>query len=149
MCFLKPLPPFVARLRKDIVMNTQTTAGKIYTKSIILWMSLYAVGLFASVWFIKNFAPALPIKYALAFAPALPIGGSILAILRLMRDSDEYIRAIYADRFILTTGVLLFICTVWGFMQNFADAPKIELWLVYPIFWATFGFVSCLPSKKV
>jgi hypothetical protein len=129
-------------------LDKQTSAGKTYSKSMALWMSLYVVGLFGSIWIIQTYNPALMVKYALALAPALPIGGSIVAIMRFMRDSDEYIRAVHAERFILTTGIVLFGCTVWGFMQNFADAPKIDLWIIYPVFWAIFGLISCLPSKK-
>lgn len=129
-------------------MTTSTSAGKKYLITMAICMTFYIIGLFGSIYFIKWANPSVEIKYALAFAPALPIGFTILAVLKFMRDSDEYIRAYHVDKFVKATGLTLFLCTVWGFMENFADAPHVELWWVYPVFWGTFGLVGCFPMKR-
>lgn len=125
-----------------------TQASKAYTKGLAFWMTLYVIGLFGSIMLIKTYALPDMAKYLLAFAPALPIGGTIMVFLRFIRDSDEYVRALHAERFIRTTGVLLFAACIWGFMQNFANAPAVELWWSYPAFWFIYGLMNCLPVRR-
>src|SRR5690606_16252728 len=91
--------------------------------------------------FIRNHHPEGILLYALAILPSLPIGGTIHVVLRYLKEADEYIRSLMSHRFILATGMVLFICTFWGFAENFAQAPQIPLYLVYPMFWASFALI--------
>lgn len=80
--------------------------------------------------------------YLLALAIAAPVAGQIWATLALMRDSDEFVRAITAKRFILASGLAMALLSAWGFMESYAQAPHAPGWLIYPLFWAVFGVVS-------
>ncbi|WP_140984899.1 hypothetical protein [Asticcacaulis tiandongensis] len=121
-------------------MNLKTPLAR-YTIGMTVWMLLYAVCLIASITFIRQYHPEGIVLYAVAILPSLPIGGTIHVVMRYMKEADEYIRGLMSHRFILATGMVLFICTFWGFAENFAQAPQIPLYLVYPMFWASFALI--------
>ena len=83
-----------------------------------------------------------PGAWLLALAVAIPVAGQLWATLELIRDSDEYVRAITAKRFILAAGVAMALFSAWGFGESYAGAPHVPGWMIYPLFWASFGVIS-------
>ena len=71
----------------------------------------------------------------------------ILTFLAYIERVDEYLRAVLVRRFIIATGLTLFICTAWGFLENNAGAHHFSLYLVYPLFWGLFGITSLILRK--
>ncbi|MFZ5729336.1 MAG: hypothetical protein ACOY4G_08305 [Pseudomonadota bacterium] len=80
--------------------------------------------------------------WVLALAVAAPVAGQLWALLALMRDSDEFVRAVEAKRFILASGGAIALFSAWGFGESYANAPHAPGWLVFPLFWAIYGAVS-------
>ncbi|MFN3669042.1 MAG: hypothetical protein ACK4VY_07015 [Brevundimonas sp.] len=80
--------------------------------------------------------------WALALSVSAPVIGQIWATLALMRESDEFVRAVVAKQFILAAGMAMAIASVWGFGESYADAYHLPAWLIYPLFWACFGIVA-------
>jgi len=80
-----------------------------------------------------------PGSYLLALVVAAPVAGQLWATLALMHDSDEYVRRLTANRFIVASGLAMVLFSAWGFMESFADAPHVPGWMIYPLFWACFG----------
>ncbi|WP_031236390.1 membrane protein [Asticcacaulis sp. AC460] len=113
-----------------------------YMIGMSFWMVLYAAALIGSILLIKSLQPTGPLLYVLAVAPALPIGGTIIVFLRYIDAVDEYVRAITTRRFVIATGLTLFLCTAWGFLENNAGAHEFSLYLVYPLFWGLYGATS-------
>ena len=127
-------------------MNLKSPSAR-YTIGMTIWMVLYVAALFGSITLIQSQAPTGPLLYVLAVLPALPIGGTILTFLDYIERVDEYLRAILVRRFIIATGLTLFICTAWGFLENNAGAHQVSLYLVYPLFWGLFGATSLILRK--
>jgi len=127
---------------KDLSVNTK------YTLGIFFWMGLYMAALFGSILAIKAQHPTGAWLYFLAVLPALPIGGTLFVFMRHIDKVDEYVRGVILKRFILATGLTLFGCTAWGFIEDNASAPHMSLWMVFPIWWALFGF-ACAVYRKV
>jgi putative oxidoreductase len=80
--------------------------------------------------------------WGFSLAVAAPVIGHLWAYLVWMRDSDEFMRALTAKRFIMATGVTLAIASIWGFMELYAKAPHVSAAMVYPLLWLCFGLVS-------
>ena len=127
-------------------MNSLSVNAK-YTLGIMFWMALYVAALFGSILTIQAHNPTGPLLWALAVLPALPIGGTIVVFLRYIDKVDEYVRAVVLKRFILATGLTLFVTTAWGFLEDNAGAHHMSLYLVYPLWWGTFGFASAFYRK--
>jgi hypothetical protein len=80
--------------------------------------------------------------WALALAVSAPVIGQIWATLALMRESDEFGRAVVAKQFILAAGAAMALASVWGFGESYAAAPHIPAWMIYPLFWGCFGVIA-------
>ena len=85
-----------------------------------------------------------PGAWALGLAVAAPVAGQIWATLAMIRDSDEFVRALTARRFIIASGLAMALFSAWGFVESYADAPHAPGWLVYPLFWLMFAVISPL-----
>jgi hypothetical protein len=83
-----------------------------------------------------------PAGWVLAAAVSAPVIGQIWATLSLMRESDEFMRAVIAKQFIVSAGLAMALATFWGFSETFANAPHLPGWLIYAAFWGIFGCVS-------
>jgi hypothetical protein len=121
---------------------TMTKPARDYVFSMSLWLTIY-VALIALATWVHNtggFPPTL--SFLIAASPAFPIGGVILAVMRFIDASDEYVRAITVRRFVLATGLTLFACSIWGFLETFAGVTHLPLWIVFPAFWAFYGLAS-------
>jgi putative oxidoreductase len=80
--------------------------------------------------------------WAFALVAAAPVAGQIWAILAWMRDSDEFVRALNAKRFIVATGITLALASAWGFMELYAGAPHVSSLMVFPLLCASWGIVT-------
>lgn len=117
------------------------TANRRYALRTAAFMSGYvAINLAAIAGAFDDLAR--PGAWLLGLAVAAPVAGQIWATLTLMRDSDEYVRALMARRFILASGLAMALFSAWGFLESYADAPHGPGWLIYPLFWAAYGVVS-------
>lgn len=83
-----------------------------------------------------------PGSWLLGLAVAAPVAGQIWATLALMRDADEYVRALTAKRFILAAGSAIGVFTAWGFCEEYAKAPHVPGYMIYPLFWLCYGMIS-------
>ena len=113
-----------------------------YTRSVVGWMTLYVVLVFGVPMLLEWRHITGPALYVLAVLPSLPIGGVVWAALRLMAESDEFVRALLAKRFVIAAGITFFLSAAWGFLESYAHAPHVPMWMVFPGFWAAFGLVS-------
>ena len=83
-----------------------------------------------------------PAGWGLAAAVSAPVVGQLWATLSLIRESDEFVRAVTAKQFIISAGLAMALATFWGFAETFAAAPHLPGWLVYAAFWGIFGCVT-------
>ncbi len=118
-----------------------------YVVGLSLSMALYVAALFGSIFLIQSQHPTGPWLWFLAVLPALPIGGTIVVFLRYIDAVDEYVRGVVIKRFVAATGLTLFLCTAWGFLEDNAGLHHFSLYLVYPLFWMMFGLASAFYRK--
>lgn len=78
----------------------------------------------------------------LGLCVAAPIAGQLWATLSLMNESDEFVRALTAKRFIIASGLAMALFSGWGFAESYGGAWHAPGWLIYPLFWGLFGIVS-------
>jgi putative oxidoreductase len=120
----------------------RTPAARRYAQRTFAFMGGYVVLMLAVIGGAFDDMQGKPVAWILALAAAAPIAGQIWAMLRFMRDSDEFVRAVTAKTFIIASGIAMAIFAAWGFGENFAGAPHLPGWLIYPLFWGAFGLVS-------
>jgi len=102
-----------------------TSAAKAYT--------------FRTVFFMLGYVVALVLAVGGALDAIGGVSGWIL--LAFIRDSDEFVAGVTAKRFILAAGMTFALSVFWGFAEKFAEAPHVEGWWVYVVFWGLMGFM--------
>ena len=124
-------------------------ARRRYNTTVTLWLVIYAGFLGLAAWAKYYGHIGAPMIFLIAALPALPIGFIILAMMRLIRDSDEYFRDLMMKRYMAAMGLTLFICTLFGFVDQYALNLRPPLWVVFPGYWMCYGLIlPVYPSVK-
>lgn len=106
-----------------------------YNRRIWILMPIYAVLVFGVALLIKHVIPPGPWRYLAAVLPMPPLLGVIVAIgLDVREETDEFRRAIYVQSMLWGLGFILVLTTIWGFLENLANAPHVELWWIFPVY---------------
>ena len=106
------------------------------------WMSAVLVSLFAVVaavafrrWHLTGL-----LAYPVAVLPALPILWVLTETGRyLAAEKDEFQRNLLVECLLGGIGGTLAVTTVWGYLEDFMRAPRLDLIWIYPIFCALSG----------
>jgi hypothetical protein len=115
------------------------------------WMSgglvaVLAVGAAAAfrLWHLKGL-----LAYPVAVLPALPILWVLIETGRyLALEKDEFQRNLMVQCLLGGIGGTLAVTTVWGYMEDFARAPRLDLIWVYPIFWLFVGIAMPVVYRR-
>lgn len=78
--------------------------------------------------------------YLVGVLPALPIMGALVYTgVYLGEEKDEFQRNLLVQALLGGTGGILAAVTAWGYLEDFAHAPHLDLIWVYPAFWLFAG----------
>jgi hypothetical protein len=81
-------------------------------------------------------APPAPVRVLLAILVALPVLLMVRAMALLLRtETDEYLRMRIVEQTLIATGFLLVAASLYGFLNAFDLAPRLDAYLVVPV-WA-------------
>ena len=120
--------------------STNNPAQKRFFVRSAIAMLLYIALLVPTILAFVRYRPAGVLAYTLAILPALPILAMLVVVgLYLAEEKDEFIRNLQIQSLLGGIAGTLALVSVWGFLENFTKVPRLDLFLVYPIFW---GFVG-------
>jgi len=122
--------------------KSTSSAHKRYAIRTIAFMSGYVAVNVAAIFGAFDDITSPVAAWGLALTVSAPVIGQIWATLSLMRESDEFVRAVVAKQFILASGLAMAVASVWGFGESYAAAPHIPAWMIYPLFWGCFGLIA-------
>jgi putative oxidoreductase len=122
--------------------KTTSPAHVRYVRRTMAFMSGYVAINVAAIFGAFDDISSPVAAWLLALSVSAPVVGQIWATLALMKESDEFVRALTAKQFILAAGAAMAIASVWGFGESYADAYHVPAWMIYPLFWACFGVIS-------
>ena len=122
--------------------KSTSPAHKRYVFRTMAFMSGYVAVNVAAIFGAFDDIASPVAAWGLALTVSAPVVGQIWATLSLMRESDEFVRAVVAKQFILASGLAMAVASVWGFGESYAGAYHLPAWLIYPLFWGCFGLVS-------
>jgi len=122
--------------------KSKTQAGRRYVIRTLAFMGGYLAVNTAAIFGAFDDIRSPVAAWALALVVAAPVAGQIWATLALMKESDEFVRALIAKQFIVSAGAAMALFSAWGFGESYAGAPHAQGWLIYPLFWAVYGVVS-------
>jgi hypothetical protein len=129
-------------MERNLVMNCffPTKAARRYNYRLAPTMLVYILFTFIAKWSFDHLHPTGLMVYLLAILPALPLVGSIaIAGLYIAEESDEFERSILVQSMLWGFGVALAIGSVWGCLEDFANAPHRSAFYAYLSFWIVMG----------
>jgi hypothetical protein len=131
---LLPLVRSVERTQQACGVNS--TAMRAYNRRMIIAAFTYVALLLGSVSAAAYLAPPAPVRVALAIIVSLPVMFMIRAMALLIKEErDEYLRMRIVEQNMIATGILLAVTTIYGFLTSFDLAPRLDSFLVVPV-WA-------------
>ena len=117
-----------------------TKAGRRYIYRLAITMAFYILFTFIAQWSFHHLRPTGLVVYFLAILPALPLVGSLAIVgLYIAEESDEFERSILVQSMLWGFGVALAIGSVWGCLEDFANAPHRSAFYAYLFFWIVNG----------
>jgi hypothetical protein len=123
-----------------MICKTNSPAQRRFFYRFAVAMLLYLLLLVSAVWGFVHYRPTGVLAYVLAVLPALPILGQLAVIgLYLAEEKDEFVRNMQIQSLLGGIGGTLAVVSVWGFLENFAHARHLDLFLVYVLFWFFVG----------
>jgi len=89
------------------------------------------------------------VAYLVGVLPALPIIGALVYTgIYLAEETDEFQRNLLVQSLLGGTGGILAVITAWGYLEDFARAPHLDLIWVYPLFWLFAGISYVLVRAR-
>jgi hypothetical protein len=124
-------------------------AGRRYVYRLALTMLLYIVFLFIAQRAFHHHHPTGWIVYLLAVLPALPLIGSLAVVgLYVAEETDEFERFILVQSMLWGLGAALSLGTIWGFLEDYARAPRFSMFYVYFSFWIVMGAAQPIIRRR-
>ena len=138
----------VIRLRRTRVC-VPSAANRAYMRRFIPMMLAYVLVLFGVVWINQRYAPSGPPAVILAVLPALPMVGVVWALGRLLvEESDEYLRSLTVRQFMIATGFMLCVTSIWGFLDAFGQVPHVPMYWAFIIWCVGLGVGSVVNEMR-
>lgn len=123
-----------------MICAPQSKAGLRYIYRLAPTMAAYLIFLYFSQWMFHHHHPTGLLVYLLAALPALPLIGSLIVVgLYIAEESDEFERSILIQSTLWGFGGALAVSTIWGSLEDFANAPHISTFYVFLFFWIFMG----------
>lgn len=124
-------------------------AQKRYIARFIPTMAVYVISIFTVSWVFNRYEPLGPLAWGLALLPALPLLAVIAIMgLYLREEGDEFVRNVLVESMLWGVGLTLAIMTVWGFLEIYADAPRLPAFWAFPIFCMGMGVAQPLVRRR-
>jgi hypothetical protein len=119
----------------------KSKAARRYRNRLAPTMATYLLFLSIARWTFHHHHPTGLLVYLVAILPALPLVGSLAVVgLYVAEESDEFERSVLVQSMLWGMAGALAISTIWGFLEDFANAPHVSTFYVYIFFWIFMGF---------
>jgi hypothetical protein len=134
--FLLLFPLVRSTERAQAACGFASNAMTTYNRRVLMASTSYVVVLFAGMGIVRYLGPPTFVRVILAIAAALPVLFIIRAMALLLREeTDEYLRMRLVEQSLIATGILLTAATLYGFLNAFDLAPRVDAWAAVPL-WA-------------
>ena len=123
-----------------MICTPQSKARRRYLYRLAPTTAIYVLLLFLVKWGFQHLHPTGIFVYLLAILPALPLVGTIAIVgLYIAEESDDFERSILVQAMLWGLGGALSLSTIWGYLEDFANAPHVSTFYVYIFFWFFMG----------
>ena len=128
-------------------MDTETATKRFF---LILFPATFVfVAASVGIAMLDQFAE--PSQITLIAISLIPIIAQLLtfwAYWRFVTEIDEFLRAIQIRAVLFGLASILLIATAWGYLEAYAETPRLELLWLNPIYWASYGLGALVFTRR-
>ena len=130
--------------RSPMMKQLRPTARRLVVR-IASPIALYIALVAAITWYDRALQPTGVAAGLMALASSVPFLVTIRALMLFLKEeSDEFLRTRILESWSLAAAGALAICTLYGFLDQFAVVPHLPLWAVFP------AWIACLfPAQQL
>ncbi|MEP3278199.1 MAG: hypothetical protein ABJN26_15315 [Stappiaceae bacterium] len=128
-------------------MTPEQATGR-YFKIFVPSMIGYLVGSVGTTWAADNMNLPPAALYGLALVPIVAILSAFWAHWRFINEVDEFLRSIQIKAIIFGIACVMVIASGWGTLELLADAPKLKVFWLLPIFWVSYSAAAIVVTKR-
>jgi hypothetical protein len=118
-----------------------------YMKELFLSMVAYTIILITSLTVLKNYEFTKFWQVVISLSPAIPVVFVILAVMRLLKDSDEMQQRVQLLATSLSAALTGLITFSYGFLEN-VGFPKFPTFFILPMLIAIWGISLGYLNRK-
>lgn len=131
-----------------MLCSTMNPAVRRYVIRMLIMAALCVLFSVVTAFVFRLLHPHGTFSNLIAVLPSLPIMGALVCTgIYLTEEKDEFQRNLLVQSLLGGTGGILAVVTAWGYMEDFAHAPHMDLIWVYPLFWL-FAVIAYLLVKS-
>ncbi len=123
-------------------------ATKRYFTIFIPAICAYAAGSAGVTWAVDNADLSTGLTYSLALVPILAIFFAFWAHWRFANEIDEFLRLIQIKGTLFGIASVMVVASGWGTLEMLADAPRLPVFWLLPIFWVAQSAATAVFSKR-
>jgi hypothetical protein len=148
--FLLLIPMVRSIERARAASGNSSAAITAYNRRMIIASLAYVVLLLGCATVAHEAAPVAAVRVLLALIVAAPVLLMVRAMALLIRDErDEYLRLQVVEQILIATGVVLTVSTIYGFLNVFDLAPRVDAYLIVPLWGVGLGLGRLLKRDGV
>lgn len=126
-----------------------TKASSRYMKRMMFVTIVYIGGVFLAEFLFDRYALTGVVAVAAALVPATGAVGFIWAIGRyLLEEEDEYVRMRETRKFLMATGFMMVIVTVYGFLEQYDLVPHVPAYYAFVLWCLGLGVAALFQWRR-
>jgi len=127
---------------------TTEQATRRYFQIFIPSMVGYLAGTLATIWAADHMDLPPFALYGLAGVPIFAMLCMFWGHWRFINEIDEFLRTIQIKAVLFGIASVLVVATGWGTLEMLADAPKLQVFWLLPIFWTSYSAAAGVLTKR-
>ena len=120
-----------------------------YRRELFSALAVYTI-VMLFVWPMVTHVDSSWLRTLIALAPVIPFAAALTAIVRQVRDSDEFQRRLHLEALAISAAIVSFVSMTAGFLVTakvFALSGSVLLW-VFPALAGLFGVLRCGLARR-
>jgi uncharacterized membrane protein YesL len=130
------------------VNEAAKAAKRRYRRSMSVAAALYVGTVFVAALAIRNYELPQWVIVILALVPTAPALLMLRAYLIYVAALDEFQRRMQTQAVIVASALVVFGSFAYGFLEEWADFPRIPLLWVFPAFCVVFGLAHIVVRRR-
>ena len=127
--------------------NPANLASRRYKIDFTVSMVAYVVVLFGSIWALGRLPSSGAFHYVVAMLPVVPVVFVFIAVVRYLRSTDEFTRAVQLESLAIAAGITAMLSVTYGFLE-LVGFPHLSAWITYLVVMGSWAIAKIFVARR-